>query len=281
LDQAGRSQAAEQFANLRTLLDRLIQQNKPPQDDELRHLRSLLISAAPATAEALQLLDAVLDSPLDVDSSVLKVVRSRLESRPSPCPSRTEDLASRFRATTRTLQQQAERIQQGRVAFDRERASQASVSERLSAEAAPRAKSPVPPVSPAKRSIRGLHVRQGGHDFVLPIEIVERALATDVSRLPTVHGRPVACVSGEMCDVVRLADELDLSICGNSSPGTLIVIARSGRRVCLAVDEVVGPVKATVTPLDRVLPDATAAVDVASLESGGLALVPDFSRFVC
>ncbi len=280
LARTGQGQSADRLADLPILLDRLVHQDKTPALIELRQLRSLLRSAAPAATEALRLLDAVLDSPLDVDSSVLGLLRSRLDSGPSPCPSPTKALVSQLRATTRTLRQQSERMQQGQAAFEQKRSDRVAVGHQGSAETAPKAKLPDLPVSPCKKTIRGLHVRQGGHDFVIPVEIVERALAADLSRLPTVHGQPVACVSGEMCDVIYLADELGLSVRSNSSPDTLILISLSSKRACLAIDEVVGPVKATVTPLRHVLPDVTAPTDVATLESGGLALVPDFSQLV-
>ena len=66
----------------------------------------------------------------------------------------------------------------------------------------------------------------------------------------------------------------------DSSPKTLIVIAKSGVRVCLAVDEVVGPVETAVTPMESVLPKVTGLQGVAVLKSGGLALVPDLSRLL-
>jgi len=112
---------------------------------------------------------------------------------------------------------------------------------------------------------------------VIPIEVVERALAAEVRSLPTVCGRKVTSIAGEVCDVVLLSEELGLPAT-DSSAGTLLVIATAGRRVCLAIDEVLGPVKASVTTLDRILPGVPHAVDMATLESGALALVPDFSR---
>lgn len=115
---------------------------------------------------------------------------------------------------------------------------------------------------------------------MLPVEKIERALAVDVSRLATVHGRPVAHFSGEMCDVVHLASHLGLLKRRDSSAATLLAVSESGKRVCLAIDDVVGPVETTVTPLEHVLPGVTSIVGVASLKSGGLALVPDFSRLV-
>ncbi|NLS93196.1 MAG: hypothetical protein GXX96_13655 [Planctomycetaceae bacterium] len=236
---------------LRTLLEQLIRRKRPAANVELRHLRSLLESAAPS-AESLRVLDAVLDSPLDVDTSILEM------------------LLSTVRSANRSLQRQTQRIEHARLAFEQQRAGRRC--EAVSAtDAAER------PASSVEATVRGLHVRQGGHDFVIPIEVVERALAAEVRSLPTVCGRKVTSIAGEVCDVVLLSEELGLPAT-DSSAGTLLVIATAGRRVCLAIDEVLGPVKASVTTLDRILPGVPHAVDMATLESGALALVPDFSR---
>ncbi len=246
----GETQPTAGQGELRTLLEQLIRRKKPAVNVEVRHLRSLLASAAPS-AESLRFLDAVLDSPLDVDASILEMLLSTVLS------------------ANRSLQQQTQRIEHARLAFEQQRAGRRC-------EAVSATDTSERPASSAKATVLGLHVRQGGHDFVVPIEVVERAVAAEVGSLPTVCGLKVTSIAGEVCDVVLLTDELGLPA-GDSSAGTLIVIAAAGRRVCLAIDEVVGPVRASTTTLARVLPGVVHTVDVATLESGGLALVPDFS----
>lgn len=246
----GETQPTAGQGELRTLLEQLICRKKPAVNVEVRHLRSLLESAAPS-AESLRLLDAVLDSPLDVDTSVLGMLLSTVQS------------------TNRSLQRQTQRIEHARLAFEQQRAVR-------QCEAAAATDVSERPASSAKVSVRGLYVRQGGHDFVIPIEVVERAVAAEFRSLPTVCGRKVTSIAGEVCDVVLLTEALGLPA-ADSSAGTLIVIAAAGRRVCLAIDEVVGPVRASTTTLDRVLPGVVHTVHLATLESGGLALVPDFS----
>jgi CheW-like protein len=283
--------SGDALAELRALLSHLGQQNETSAEIELRHLRSLLVFLVSAqagrprdrVAESLRILDEVLDSPLDVDSSVLELLRSTLESEPRPSPlksARTAKLASHMRRTSRTLQEQAQRVHLGLEALKKGQTDREPVAKRRPAQAPSGSIAPDQPAPIPRRLIRGLHVRQGGHDFVIPVDNIDRALSVDVSQLPTVHGRPVAHVSGEMCDVIHLAGHLGLLARSDSSPGTLIAISESGKRVCLAIDKVVGPVETTVTPLECILPDVTSIVEVASLESGGLALVPDFSRLI-
>ena len=175
------------------------------------------------------------------------------------------------------MRQQANSVQQGHLAAANHRTRQSSRDTVDSNASVPSEKTPTHPIRP---QIRGLHVRQAGHHFVLPIDKIERALNVSARELPTVQGKAVAHVSGQMCDVVYLAGHLGLIPREQSSSNTLMVISEAGSRVCLAIDEVMGPVETTVTPMNTVLPKVTGVTGVATLDSGGLALVPDLSRLV-
>ncbi len=267
------------------VLDRLRHRSprSPGMADVLR-LRALMASvAADATADessrasvshALAILDAVLDSPLDLDASLFETIHSTLVPT---FQDRTAELAREMREMNRRMRQQAQRLQPGRSP----NSSHPVNDERPEASCPP---SPAPAAdrsaSPVHAVIRGFHVRQAGHDFVLPVNLIEGAFAVDVDSLPTVCGKAVAHYCGELCDVIRLASFLGLASRGNLLPKTLMVIAESGARVCLALDEVVGPVEAAVTPMASVLPQVTGLTGVAVLKSGRLALVPDLSRLL-
>jgi chemotaxis protein histidine kinase CheA len=175
------------------------------------------------------------------------------------------------------MRQQAESVRHGRLAAEDHGTRQKSGNTVDSTVSVPAEK---PPTCPIRSQIRGLHVCQGGHHFVLPIDKIERALDVKASELPTVQGKAVAHVSGEMCDVVYLAGHLGLMPREDSSANTLMVISQAGTRICLAIDEVLGPVETAVTPMNTVLPKVTGLVGVATLDSGGLALVPDLSRLL-
>ncbi len=267
------------------MLDRLRHRSRQSAGmaDVLRLRARMTSVAADATADessrasvshALAILDAVLDSPLDLDASLFETIHSTLvpEFR-----DRTAELAQQMREMNRRMRQQAQRLQPGPSPRFRHQVN----DERLAASCPP---SPAPttdkPASPVHAVIRGFHVRQAGHDFVLPVGMIEGAFAADVDSLPTVYGKAVAHYCGELCDVIRLASFLGLFNRGSLSPKTLMVIAESGARVCLAVDEVVGPVETAVTPMASVLPQVTGLSGVAVLKSGRLALVPDLSRLL-
>jgi hypothetical protein len=251
--------------------------------EEVLRLRKLMAAVAGPTpdssprgnaAQALGILDAALDSPLDLDASLFETIQSTLEPAP---PSGTAELAQQMRRMNRLMQRQAQQAKPGRSAAPSRQAKRQPAGAPCSRSAVSVA---VGPASSTRCVVRGFHVRQAGHDFVLPVGIIESAFAADVDKLPTVQGRAVARFCGEMCNVIRLAGYLGLMARGDSSPKTLIVIAESGTRACLAVDQVVGPVETAVTSMESVLPKVTGISGVALLKSGGLALVPDLSRLL-
>ncbi len=222
---------------------------------EVRRFRSLVVSASEDTGieasgrdrlvQTLHLLDAVLDSPLDLDASVFEVIG---------------DVLSFERSLTGEEEERPEGI--------------AGLKE-------PAHAAPCEPVNMRQElpcSVRGYHVRQGGHDFVLPVDKIVGALAADVDQLPTVFGRTVAQFSGEICDVFRLASHFGLIARGGGSPTTLMVVGVEGLHVCLAVDEVVGPVDASLAAMPSAFPEVRGMTGVAVLQSGGLALVPDLAN---
>lgn len=292
--------------------DRSIAHPTPVDVQRLRRLLANEQDRADA-AEALRILDAVVDSPLDLDASLFERIQSALcgdsqqhvatgqpfrverpHSEPPPSvgpagPPRTAEepetpslsevaaLASQMQGLTGLMRQQAESIQQGHFPARGHRSCQESRNKIVSSTSVPAEKKPRSPIRP---QIRGLHVRQAGHHFVLPIDKIERALDVNASELPTVHGRAVAHVSGEVCDVVYLAGHLGLMPREDSSANTLMVVSEAGTRVCIAIDEVMGPVETTVTPMNTIFPKVAGLKGVATLDSGGLALVPDLSRLV-
>ena len=282
--------------------------------DTVGDLRARLLAAKGDrnVAEALEMLDAVLDSPLDLDSSFFERMETLLRGTPrissdikrhllllkrigededqsTDGPESAESgeepksAVSRGLAALTAEMQGMNRVMQGHVdRIKEDRASAESVREIPESGVEPAAKGASSTEDALRQSIqiRGLHVRQGGHHFVLPIDRIERALNVRVSELPTVRGGAVARFSGEMCDVIHLAAYLGLTIREDSEAAKLLVISESGARVCLAIDEVVGPVETKVTALEGILPRVTGLVGVATLESGGLALVPELSRLL-
>jgi len=310
-----RGTTEETLCELEAMISRFSRRTDPPTPVIVQRLKTLAESVCQQgrATEIVSMLDAVIDSPLDLDTSFLDLIQSALDTgahshghreqhqirvedahRHTPVAAHGSelpntslgseaapavelaDLAVQMQGMNRVMQEHVGCIKSGL----RDSTIQAASAE-------PETEGPVAAISTEKvpnrsvsSTIRGLHVRQGGHHFVVPIDKIEHALDVDVSELPTVRGKAMAYFSGMMCDVIFLAGHLGLMVRDDSSASTLIVIYESGVRVCLAIDEVVGPVEATVTPMDSVLPKVTAVVGVAALDSGGLALVPDFGRLL-
>ena len=298
---------SEALAFLKTLSSRSV----APNPVEVRHLRGLLAieGGQDKLVEGLALLDAVLDSPLDLDIPVLQWIHARLrqEGRPDACSAgpyvrfetaqhkeaiRTGSterskpggesrqvwgaLVSQMQGMNRLMQQQAGHVQHGLSNVEAKHATQTIKNTAGEINSRPAKRTP----PPGAWTIRGLRVCQGGHHFVLPIEKIEQALDIKANELPTVCGKPVAYYDGVLCDVIYLVGYLGLFSSEASVANTLIVVSESGTRLCLAVDEVLGPVETGVTPMAAILPKVTGLLGVATFESGGLALVPDLSRIV-
>lgn len=293
-----------------TMLEMLCVHSTVPEPVKVRHLRELLASETRRgdTTEALTLLDAVLDSPLDLNAAVFQrilptlpaelqrdtplarphvrfenaqqarlvppVSSAKLPPRPE-WPQEWGALASQMRSMNRVMLRQTKRIRQGLHNAEAENTPQDSTATGTSSRPAEKT-----PTTSEATAIRGLHIRQGGHHFVLPISKIERALDVRASGLPTVRGKPVVQFEGVLCDVVHLAGYLGLISHEETVAKSLLVVAESGTRVCLAIDEVLGPVETVVTPMATILPKVTSLLGVATLDSGGLALVPDLSRLV-
>lgn len=222
---------------------------------QVRRFRSLIASASKDSgielagrdrlARALHLLDAVLDSPLDLDAPLFEAIGDVLFLE-GTSPDSKEDQP-----------------------------------ENITDQEEPRDAAPCEPADMRQElpsSVRGYHVRQGGHDFVLPVDKIVGAFAADADQLPTVFGRTVAQFSGGLCDVFPLASHFGLQANEGCSPTTLMVVALEGLHVCLAVDEVVGPVDASLAAIPSALPEVRGMTGVAVLQSGGLALVPDLAN---
>lgn len=315
LDSVGRIQQenrpTEPLSEALAFLETLSSRSIVPSPVEVRHLRGLLAieGGQDKLAGGLALLDAVLDSPLDLDISVLQRIHARLrqERLPNACsagphvrfettqhkatlrsgsPKRSKPrgesrqewgaLVSQMQGMNGLMQQQAEHVQYGLSNVEAKHTAQTikntagEINSRPTKRTSP----------PGTWTIRGLRVCQGGHHFVLPIEKIEQALDIKANELPTVRGKPVAYYNGVLCDVIHLAGYLGLFTSEKTVANTLIVVSESGTRLCLAVDEVLGPVETRVTPMETILPKVTGLLGVATFESGGLALVPDLSRIV-
>src|SRR5208337_2863650 len=60
-------------------------------------------------------------------------------------------------------------------------------------------------------TVRGLLIRVGEEDFVIPVTFVERVASTKKESIQTVENRATALVEGQAVSFVRLHDVLDLS----------------------------------------------------------------------
>ncbi|MHB8901169.1 MAG: chemotaxis protein CheW [Thermoguttaceae bacterium] len=274
------------MAEVRTLLADLRGRGpQPARPAQLLRLRTLLASAAAADTPALRaahdparlalrMLDEVLDSPLDPDASLLEALGRVLEPSPADEAAR---LARRMRQMNRLMVRQARQLPQAPPRLPQTRDADRSPS----AADAPSPRTPAAPSAPPLDALlRGYHVRQAGHDFLLPIDAIDEAFAADVESLPTVQGRTVVFHSGRPCEVVRLAARLGLAERTSVRPNTLLVVTAGGTRVCLAIDEIVGPLQSPLLPMESILPGVTLLKAVAVLKSGRLALVPDLARLL-
>ena len=93
-------------------------------------------------------------------------------------------------------------------------------------------------------TVRGLLIRVGQQDFVIPVTFVERVASTNKESIQTVENRATALVEGQAVSFVRLHDVLDISPPGSgredSGSLSMVVLAASEMRIAFQVDEVIG-----------------------------------------
>jgi two-component system chemotaxis sensor kinase CheA len=116
----------------------------------------------------------------------------------------------------------------------------------------------------------GLLVRAAGGMAVIPLDAIEQVLLVGPGDVGRVAERVTVCVDGDQVPFKTLARAVGASASPrNGAESTIaIVLASGGRRVALAVDEVVGERAIVVTPLGRRLSGARHLAGSAVLEDG-------------
>jgi len=122
-------------------------------------------------------------------------------------------------------------------------------------------------------TFRGILVRVGDGQYVLPGANVERAWRLNQADIQTIENREIIQFDGRPVSFLRLAHALDLAVSKNRDRRgwvPVVVIRSAGRRLALGVDEVVGEQEVLVKPLGPQLARVRNISGAAVLGSGRL-----------
>ena len=124
-------------------------------------------------------------------------------------------------------------------------------------------------------TVRGLLIRLGEQNFVIPVTFVERVASIRKDSIQTVENRATVLVGGRAVSFVRLHDVLNLfpRASGREDPESLsmVVLAASEMRIAFQVDEVVGEQEVLVKSLGPQLVRVRNVTGAAVLGTGKLA----------
>jgi len=121
-------------------------------------------------------------------------------------------------------------------------------------------------------TVRGLLIRVGEQNFVIPVTFVEKVASARKDSIQTVENRATVLLGGEALSFVRLCDVLDLSGTQNQDPESLslVILAVSEIRIAFQVDEVVGEQEVLVKGLGPQLVRVRNITGAAVLGTGKL-----------
>jgi two-component system, chemotaxis family, sensor kinase CheA len=116
----------------------------------------------------------------------------------------------------------------------------------------------------------GLLVRAAGASAVIPLDAIERVLLVGPGDVGRVADRATVCVDGDQIPFSALARAVGAVAPPRSGAESTIalVVASAGRRIALAVDEVLGEHAIVVTPLGRRLSGVRHLAGAAVLDDG-------------
>lgn len=104
-------------------------------------------------------------------------------------------------------------------------------------------------------TFRGVLVRVGERSFVLPTSYVERVLRVKRNEIKTVENRETIVTNGLTIPLLYLGDILELSPTGRSEKEhiQLLILSAAGKRIAVAVDEIVNEQEVLVKDLGKQL----------------------------
>ncbi|MFA7561916.1 MAG: chemotaxis protein CheW [Methanoculleus sp.] len=133
------------------------------------------------------------------------------------------------------------------------------------------------PVSMA--TLRGLLVRSERQVYALPMQQVKQVLRIHPDTLTISRDRPVIHLSGEVIEVIRLTDALDIPPSGpvvkEDRPKPIVIIAYGAGQIACMVDEIIQVQEIVVRPLGSQLRSVRRIDGAVILGDGHLALVLD------
>ncbi|MFZ5804263.1 MAG: hybrid sensor histidine kinase/response regulator [Acidobacteriota bacterium] len=136
----------------------------------------------------------------------------------------------------------------------------------------------------AMATLRGVLVRANQRLFVVPNNGIERILRVDPSAIATVENRATVLVGGELVGVASLAAALDLpspAVSREDGKVVLLVLASGGKRLALAVDEIVAEMEILLKSLGPQLQRVRNVAGATMLVSGEVVpvlYVPDLLK---
>jgi two-component system, chemotaxis family, sensor kinase CheA len=129
--------------------------------------------------------------------------------------------------------------------------------------------------------LRGLHVRDGGVDLLLPMPNVEEVLAAEREETRRIAGQNVARVRGQFLPIIRLTTLLRYS---DDAPlrdsRYLVVFAMGDLKVVLAVQELLGEQEVVMKSLGGVCGTIEGVAGAAVVPDGRVALIADLASSV-
>ncbi|NLA99824.1 MAG: response regulator [Methanomicrobiales archaeon] len=133
------------------------------------------------------------------------------------------------------------------------------------------------PVSMA--TLRGLLVRSERQVYALPMQQVKQVLRVHPDTLTISRNRPAIHLSGEIIEVIRLTDALDIPPSGpvvkEDRPKPIVIIAYGAGQIACMVDEIIQVQEIVVRPLGSQLRSVRRIDGAVILGDGHLALVLD------
>ncbi len=127
--------------------------------------------------------------------------------------------------------------------------------------------------------IDGLLVDVGGHNYVLPLALIEECAELTDAHMEKTHGRNMIPVRGKVVPFVRLRDLF--AILGEKPEIEHIIIVEADNfRVGIVVDEIIGNLQTVIKPLDRAYRNAEGISGATIMGDGTVGLIVDIPELI-
>jgi two-component system, chemotaxis family, sensor kinase CheA len=136
----------------------------------------------------------------------------------------------------------------------------------------------------ALTTFRGVIVRVGERQFVLPTISVERVTSVNKAQIKTVENRETIQLSGQILSLVKLADTLELPPASAANDSTkvikVVVLTSAEKRLAFLVDEVLGEQEVLVKSLGQQLSRVRNVAGATILGTGSVVPILNISDLI-